>query len=453
MQDITHEIIFNETGNETAYITMQYNITNPFSKTFNVSVSEIMPTRANWTCTYANYSLVEQGDKTLYLVNCSKSEMLIGWQDEDVTLYSSEALVRTAYHEQNVTGYIKAYVNNTVPDVNFTVKFIANVSKYPYWTNITPYEIQFTALNGTTSYGIVNLTLDAVYEKSFISAYQVPEEEYTKNVYVAEIVVRTNDIKDIPIRYRIPKGRLPDWDKRLSDPAPYSQINGSSVNVTILGEIEPGYIDVVVGPYHGSSSLEAGTYYWEVIYYTKSSQGSNVPGGGGGGGGAALRPLHFDVLPDRLEIKIGVGIETTKYLTIYSYEINPISYSLEFKNNEKNILSTEFEGIVLENKGNVTVPITIRAPYATGQYKPIIRVFARSQEGITTTKEIPVYITVIPLGNKTLGEECYAHEECASGYCDRVCKIKPEMPAPEIPIREIAIIAIIVALGYIFLRI
>ena len=286
--------------------------------------------------------------------------------------------------------------------------------------------------------------MDGVYEHSYVPTWETGVDDYIKHTYLAVIKVRENEtVKQLPIYYKIPKARLPEWDNRVSDPAPYSTINGSSKGVYILGELEIGYITLKVDTTYSTSSLSQGTWYWELVYYTKRPPG---PGGGGGGAGAApiiIRPIQFEVYPEKFDIIIGTGIETQVDILFYNREEEPVFVQVRFEGDTE-VVSTDFKLTKVDGLSNITIPIKIKG-YKEPVDKKAIVVISVKKELIETIKEVPIFVRTIPLGTKKLGEKCYANEECESNNCvEGVCQPPEVKKVPKIPTYYYYIVALII---------
>jgi hypothetical protein len=422
-------MIINTSQNATGYCVIEVITKNNQSSVYGVDPttftninSSLSACPTGWTCDFLSFiiSSLDDGQINKTNVTMSKPNVVLGWQDTIPTLYSTQALVRTAYHEQNITGYILLHINNT-DSINYTVTFDGDVTRYGngYWTNTTPKKLSIFIQNNTYETHIVNLTLDAVYEDSYVPTWETTVGDKVKHTYLAKIIVRENtSTKTLPIYYKIPKSRLTDWDSRVSDPAPYSTINDSSTGVTIVGEEETGYITVKVDTTYSTSSLSEGTWYWQVVYYTEKEVGAGGGAGGGAGAPAAptvVMPILFEVTPDKFDFVLGTGIETETNLMVFNREDEPIVVQLKFEGDTE-IVSTDFKIDSVEPQSNLTIPLKIKGFSKPIDKKAIIVVDVKKGL-VETIKEVPLFVKTVKLGTKKIGETCYANEECETNAC------------------------------------
>ena len=478
--------IINSTHNATGYCKRDL-LVNETSGTSYTNVQYSGTCRAGWIAdnVTGSFNISANENKTISrALQCHKTNVIQGWQS-DLTLWDTEAIVYTVYHPVNLTSYYNLTWNNTDDSVSYTVFF--NSTEPPDWVNTTPSDLTVTVPAGSTVTKRVNFTLKDVYEDRYVETYQTGVGEKMKNTYTAYIKVVENTLaRTVPIRYRIPKARLPDWDERLSDPAPVSTINGSSANITIEGEVGTGYIDVVVGTEYGTSSLRQGTWEWKVEYYTAQPAGAGGGGGGGGGGGApptrecwtdedcekkygekkphcvngrcvseeVILPILFEVVPEAFDVDLATGIETEEEIVVMNREAEPITVQLEFSG-DVDAIASDFEIATIDGFENVTIPIKIKAPPTLVDKKIVIAVKAKKGL-ISTIKEIPLFVHTVELGSKEIGEKCYADEECVEGaFCspEGVCYPIEEKPKPEaeIPVYYYVIGALVVGMAIYFM--
>lgn len=412
-----------------------------YNTTFNNIASDSV--NVSWShATPSGGTLISGGSGTLTNLLGSINHESI-WQGDwitesqgSLTPYSTEVLIRTAYHSENTTAYYNISVTNTEPNVNFTDLFY-NSTEPSGWVNTTPSDVYFDVDAGETNSTVVNFTIESAYEDSYAPTYQVSQEENVKNVYTAFIVVTENETaKNLPIRYRIPKARLDDWDSKLSSPAPYAQVNGSSTNVSILGEIATGYIDVLVGTEHSSSSLEEGSYTYEIVYYTPKPTGA-----GGGGGGAppppeevpipTVIPIKFEAAPMQFIVQSIPNDKEVINLTIANFDINEISVTIKFigDNPELGKILDEKTLWFVEPQGYEYIPIEVLLPERVGLKRSFIIQITTKMGELTTIKEIKVNIEAIM--GKAFNVKCDRDEECLSGSCtEGKCTAPPIVRKP-----------------------
>jgi len=322
--------------------------------------------------------------------------------------YDSEVLVRTAYHTQNLTGYVDLTITNNNTNTSLQVYYEADIPSP--WTNTSAKKILLTAPSQGSASGRVNLTLDAVYEDQYIETWETVVGNKVKHTYIAYIIVRENDTtKTLPIRYHIPKSRLTDWDSRVSSPAAYATVNGSSNDVSIEETIT-GYVDVVVGTSYSTSSLSQGTWEYQVVYYTPKP-----PGPGGPAGGIVPTPVLFEVRPEAYDIVGCPNVKIPIELKVLNEEKRPISIILELEG-DTDIIDTDFTLTSLEALNNLTIPLTIRCPSLPADQKVIAKIKAKKGL-ITSIREVPIYLKMVNLRSQKIGERCWANECCESGYC------------------------------------
>jgi len=415
-QVIGRNLTFNSLAEK---LNLTWNITNPSGSIGNLTVTSGRIT--NLQGLSSNY-IEWYGD---WIINESQSS---------IVPYLSEVIVRTAYHQQNLTGWVNVSASNNNTNLDLEVYFSTSIPEG--WANTSNANPLVLVKANSANWTKVNLTSDAVYEDSYVPTWQSQVGEAMQNTYRGVIVVRENETaKTLPIRYRIPKARLPNWDNRLSSPAAYSVINGSSVNISIEGEVVEGYIDVVVGPYHSTSSLEKGTYYWDLIYYTEIPGVSPSPGGGGGGAALpVVMPVMFSIQPEVFDIVTCPNVEIPLELILLNEEDTPITVQLEFKDATE-IISTDFKLASVDARENITIRMKIKAPSVIVDKKVVGKITVKKGL-ITTVKEFPIYVKMQECGTKKLGEKCYDDVECESGYCSPkgICEPAEVKPPPKVAI-------------------
>lgn len=395
-----------------------------------------------------NFTAYTDGNENY--TSTSKSLYILLYNQSKINVESTYALVRTIWHEQNITGYYNLTVNNTL-NIPLTVELSATLDEL--WANTSTLNPTISVSPNSFNWTRVNITLDGVYEYDYIPTWETSVGGNIQHTYIGKIIVRENKtVKTLPIKYKIPKSRLPEWDSRLTSPAAYSTINGSSQGVSIIGEEETGFITVKVNTTYSTSSLSQGVWYWSLIYYTKGA----APTGGGGGGYVPVS-INYEVYPEELTVKSVPNFNKTVKINFVNLEAKNVivKFSL-IKGKEELWLTDEIQRTV-EAKKSVAIPLYFRMPSVIGEEDLIIRLTV--QMGTNIVKK-DIKVKLISVEGLEIGEKCDADEECLSNNCLKLpgeeyatCKppeVRPPTPYP--PYIYIVIIVILLVIIFFITR-